>query len=298
MAASSPSARASRPATALLRRPALRLPGRPRRTRPAAAGADRRRDGRPRRPARVRAHAPDARAAHPAREGDLEHHHQPDAARAVRPRLPGVARPDGLRDVGQACLSLSEYAKRQIGLPPGVRSPGVQEFAVRTRRPAAEVVPAARKLGVHPGMRSARDYQGMEDVLLVCGHREAHARRHRPARRGARRGAVAHEADLREVAAPAGGLADRRSRRARRPKSPPSSPAAAAAAAGVRRARAGAPLHRALDPHVRDRHRLLPARLVHDEVQPPGQRAAVGLPGLSRPAPATSRTTAPRVRSS
>ena len=39
-----------------------------------------------RRPARLRAHAPDPRAAHPPREGDLEHLHQPGAERARRRR--------------------------------------------------------------------------------------------------------------------------------------------------------------------------------------------------------------------
>ena len=43
-------------------------------------------------PARLRPHLPDPRAAHPAREGDLEHHHQPVALRAGRARLPLLAR--------------------------------------------------------------------------------------------------------------------------------------------------------------------------------------------------------------
>ena len=72
--------------------PALRLPGRALRLHPADAGPDRRRDDRRRREPRLRPDAPDARAAHPAREGDLEHHHQPDAARARGARVPVVAR--------------------------------------------------------------------------------------------------------------------------------------------------------------------------------------------------------------
>ena len=56
--------------------------------------------------ARVRSHAPDARAAHPPREGDLEHHDQPDLARARRARDAGMARPAGAagggRDVRRA----------------------------------------------------------------------------------------------------------------------------------------------------------------------------------------------------
>ena len=79
----------------VLRRPALRLPGREERVRAAAAGADHRRDDRRERRARLRADAADARAAHPAREGDVQHHDEPDAARARRARLPLVARPAG-----------------------------------------------------------------------------------------------------------------------------------------------------------------------------------------------------------
>src|SRR5207247_561730 len=59
---------------------------------PAHAGTDRRRDRRRGRQARVCPHAPDARAAHPAREGDLEHDDQPDAAGAGRARVPLLAR--------------------------------------------------------------------------------------------------------------------------------------------------------------------------------------------------------------
>ena len=70
---------AERRVSTALRRPPLRLlrgaPG----LRPSHARSHRRRDGRPGRRARVRSHAPDARAAHPPREGDLEHHDEPDA---------------------------------------------------------------------------------------------------------------------------------------------------------------------------------------------------------------------------
>ena len=56
--------------------------------------------------ARVRPHSPDARAAHPPREGDLEHHDEPDVARARGARDPRVARPAGAarggRDVRRA----------------------------------------------------------------------------------------------------------------------------------------------------------------------------------------------------
>jgi glycine dehydrogenase subunit 1 len=76
--------------------------------------------------------------------------------------------PDGLRDVGRACLSLAEHAKERLDLPPAFDRPTFQEFAIRTGRPAGEVIRAARELGVHPGYALGRDYEGMDDVLLVC----------------------------------------------------------------------------------------------------------------------------------
>jgi glycine dehydrogenase subunit 1 len=76
--------------------------------------------------------------------------------------------PEGLRDVGAACLSLAEHAKRRLGLPLAFDRPTFQEFAVRLGRPAREVIREARRLGVHPGYALGRDYEGMDDVLLVC----------------------------------------------------------------------------------------------------------------------------------
>ena len=66
----------------VVRRPALRLHRRPRRLHPPDAGPDRRRDHRHRGQARLCPHPADPRAAHPPREGDLEHHDEPDAAGA------------------------------------------------------------------------------------------------------------------------------------------------------------------------------------------------------------------------
>ncbi|HEY2787829.1 MAG TPA: aminomethyl-transferring glycine dehydrogenase subunit GcvPA [Gaiellales bacterium] len=76
--------------------------------------------------------------------------------------------PDGLRDVGRACLSLAEHAKRRLGLPLAFDRPTFQEFTVRLGRPAHDVIRDARKLGVHPGHALGREYPGMDDVLLVC----------------------------------------------------------------------------------------------------------------------------------
>jgi glycine dehydrogenase subunit 1 len=77
--------------------------------------------------------------------------------------------PQGLREVGETCSALAEYAKERIGLPllfPDRTT--FKEFAVRVGRPAEEAIRAAREHGVHPGYALKRDYSGMEDALLVC----------------------------------------------------------------------------------------------------------------------------------
>jgi glycine dehydrogenase subunit 1 len=80
--------------------------------------------------------------------------------------------PEGLREVGETCLALAEYAKRRLGEtgfePLFPDRATFKEFAVRVGRPAQEVVAAAREHGVHPGYALRRDYEGMEDALLVC----------------------------------------------------------------------------------------------------------------------------------
>ena len=87
---------------ARLRRPELRLLRRPGGVPAAHAGPDRRRDDGRRRPPRLRAHAADARAAHPAREGDAQHLHRAGAQRARRDDLPELARPRGPRRARRA----------------------------------------------------------------------------------------------------------------------------------------------------------------------------------------------------
>jgi glycine dehydrogenase subunit 1 len=76
--------------------------------------------------------------------------------------------PAGLREVGQACLSLCEHARRRLNRPQAFDQPTVKEFAVRLRRPAEEVVRDARVLGVHPGYPLGRAYPELTDVLLVA----------------------------------------------------------------------------------------------------------------------------------
>jgi glycine dehydrogenase subunit 1 len=77
--------------------------------------------------------------------------------------------PQGIRELGETCMSLGEHAKERLGLPllfPEQTT--FKEFVVRVGQNAKEVVQAARAQGVHPGYALGRDYEGMEDALLVC----------------------------------------------------------------------------------------------------------------------------------
>jgi glycine dehydrogenase subunit 1 len=80
--------------------------------------------------------------------------------------------PQGLREVGETCMSLGEYAKTRL------TDAGLQllfperttfkEFAVRVGRNAKEAIRAARAQGVHPGYALGRDYEGLDDAVLVA----------------------------------------------------------------------------------------------------------------------------------
>ncbi|HXF99043.1 MAG TPA: aminomethyl-transferring glycine dehydrogenase subunit GcvPA [Gaiellaceae bacterium] len=76
--------------------------------------------------------------------------------------------PEGLREVGEACLALAAYARERVPLEPAFPAPSFKEVAFRTPIPAREVVRRARARGVHPGYVLGRDYEGMDDVLLVA----------------------------------------------------------------------------------------------------------------------------------
>ncbi len=76
--------------------------------------------------------------------------------------------PAGLREVGETCLALAQYARERLPLEPAFESPSFKEVAFRTPVPAREVVRRARERGVHPGYALGRDYEGMDDVLLVA----------------------------------------------------------------------------------------------------------------------------------
>jgi glycine dehydrogenase subunit 1 len=80
--------------------------------------------------------------------------------------------PQGLRELGETCLALGQYAKERL------RAAGFElvfpdettfkELAVRVGRSGADVVRAARERGVHPGYPLGRDYPGLDDALLVA----------------------------------------------------------------------------------------------------------------------------------
>ena len=135
---------------------------------PAAdARADRRRDARPRRPARLRAHAADARAAHPAREGDVEHLHRAGAERARRDRLPGVARAPGGSWSWASCCSRARSTRAR-------RSRAWTAWSSLYSGPGRARVRAAprrRRRGRAPALRRARG-QPRRDLHALSGREQ------------------------------------------------------------------------------------------------------------------------------
>ena len=80
--------------------------------------------------------------------------------------------PQGLRDVGETCLALADYAKEMLTTAGAElvfpERATFKEFAIRTGRPARDAIRAARDRGVHPGYALGRDYERLDDALLVC----------------------------------------------------------------------------------------------------------------------------------
>jgi glycine dehydrogenase subunit 1 len=80
--------------------------------------------------------------------------------------------PQGLRELGETCLALAEHAKRRLqaaGLELAFPDRATfKEFAVRVGRNGKEAIAAARDRGVHPGYALGRDYEGLDDALLVA----------------------------------------------------------------------------------------------------------------------------------
>ncbi len=81
--------------------------------------------------------------------------------------------PAGLRETAETCMALTQYARERlaaVGLEPLFPDkPVFKEFALDTgRRDAAEVVSAARALGVNPGYPLGADYPSLAGGLLVA----------------------------------------------------------------------------------------------------------------------------------
>jgi len=80
--------------------------------------------------------------------------------------------PQGLVELGETCMSLAEHAKERL------RAAGFEllfsdrttfkEFGLKVGRNAGEVIREARARGVHPGYAIGRDYDGLDDALLVA----------------------------------------------------------------------------------------------------------------------------------
>jgi glycine dehydrogenase subunit 1 len=80
--------------------------------------------------------------------------------------------PEGLREVGETCMSLGEHAKGRL-VDAGLElvfpeRTTFKEFAVRAGRSAKEAIAESRGRGVHPGYALGRDYAGLDDALLVA----------------------------------------------------------------------------------------------------------------------------------
>ena len=133
----------------------------PRAVPPPDAGPRLRRDRRQARPARLRAHPLHPRAAHPPREGDLEHLHQRGAGRARRDHPPVAARQEGARASWRASTSpaagMLQDALGRAGIGRCSPAPTFNEaaFDVGRRRGGRG---AAREAGIVAGVPLARWY--------------------------------------------------------------------------------------------------------------------------------------------
>jgi glycine dehydrogenase subunit 1 len=80
--------------------------------------------------------------------------------------------PQGLRETGETCMALAQYAKEQLEergfelvFP---EKATFKEFAVRVGRNANDAIRDARARGVNPGYPLGRDYPGLDDAVLVA----------------------------------------------------------------------------------------------------------------------------------
>jgi glycine dehydrogenase subunit 1 len=66
-------------------------------------------------------------------------------------------------------MALAEHAKERLDLPLVFPDRATfKEFCIRVGRPSGEAIRAARAKGIHPGYPLGRDYEGLDDALLVA----------------------------------------------------------------------------------------------------------------------------------
>ncbi len=94
--------------------------------------------------------------------------------------------PEGLRDVGRACLSLAEEAKRAVGLLDGLRPTHVQGVHARPRPAGGGRRARGPRAGRPPRLPARARLRRHGEPAPRGRHREADAGRHRAACRGAR----------------------------------------------------------------------------------------------------------------
>ncbi len=280
-----------------------RLHGLPHGARAPDAGTHRRPHRRYRGQARLHADPAGARAAHPPREGDLQHLHQPGPAGHGRDHSPGAPRAAGPR----ARRARLRRAHRRAGRGadgPSRRAHGFRGAAIprgrvwrstgrprrcsrRSRRKASSAgsnsPETTRSSAMHSSSarpRRARP-RTSKRYARALGERAGTGRRHEP-----RETRTAH---LRAARGP--GAARRRSTRPRRRGEVPQ--------AFRRQQRPPLPevselqavrhYTRLSQLNFSHRHALLSARLLHDEVQPAGLQFARDAAGLPRPPSARAR---------
>ena len=157
-------------------------------------GPDRGRDDRRRRPPRLRPDAADARAAHPPREGDVEHLHRAGAQRARRRRLPGLAGPARASSSWASCCCSARTTRarrwpRSTASRRCTTSRSCASSRVTLRWPASRRSSGSPPLpapGRQPGLRARPRLRGAPRRAAGRDHRAALEGRHRPAGRRAR----------------------------------------------------------------------------------------------------------------
>ena len=77
--------------------------------------------------------------------------------------------PQGLSELGETCMSLAAYVRERLSdRMLFADRPTFKEVAIRVGRPAQDVIRDCRARGVHPGYALGRDYEGLDDALLVA----------------------------------------------------------------------------------------------------------------------------------